>query len=218
MVQNCIWDATVKSDNSSFKTNPTNSDYEQLMSCDLIRLKNCPVEKQRFFALTNWAQGYPTLIWGGQSLKTYYDGLISQSNSYVPKIDLDKSVMKLVNSSILINNFKTQSVFNSTVSYFSASCLNASHFKIDCTWTARSNGYILSFVIFTFYDSYGTLSVPINTTHYTMRRRRSADEPALTNIYSLYSTGNYGIYGIVQLKFCFVIIIFLIIGFFFFLF
>lgn len=164
------------------KTNLTNSDYEQLMTCDLINLKTCNATKMRFFAMTNWAQSYPLLEWSGQSLKDYYDGLIVKAFNYTEKIGFERTVMRTLNSAVVIENTKLNRF---SYAYLSSetklNCLNSSNVTIDFTWIKRpnyTNSYIMSLVNFTFYDYYSNINstVSYDTTGNSMRRRRSVDD------------------------------------------
>lgn len=164
---------------------------EQLIKCDLVQVKDCPVEKQRFFALIDWRQKYPWSVWRGPSLKSFYDGLISQARAYKSKFESSKSVLQIRDNEISINNVLNE---ESTMIYFTTgifsnsitlNCLNNSRVKIDCTLSNRpneTNGYFISLVNFTFYGSEALNNLAFNTTlnMNSARRRRSVDD-SLTN-------------------------------------
>lgn len=165
---------------------------EQLIKCDLVQVKNCPVEKQRFFALIDWRQKYPWSVWRGPSLKSFYDGLISQARAYVSKFESSKSALQIRDSEVSINNVLNE---ESTMIYFATgifsnnsitlNCLNNSRVKIDCMLSNRpneANSYFISLVNFTFYGSEALNNLAFNTTlnMNSMRKRRSVDD-SLTN-------------------------------------
>ena len=138
------------------------------MSCDLINLKSCPIETQRFFALTDWVKKLPWLVWSGNSLKTYFDGIISQAYAYKEKIGFVKTTLKTFFTSLEVKNNRSWSI-EMYANQFKLKCLNGTNFEIEIDWTPKpdeftyvnsSNSQILTFtdmtsinkVNFTFYD------------------------------------------------------------------
>ena len=132
------------------------------MSCGLINLKSCRVETQRYFALTDWAKNLPWLVWSGNSLKTYFDGIISQAYAYKEKIGFVKTTLRTINNRIFIKNDQSQSslIINSTE--FKHKFLNGTNFKIELEWTMKWSlpefyeqeyKHAINLVNFTFYNN-----------------------------------------------------------------
>jgi hypothetical protein len=72
LVEDCKWDVQVNKSKPSVRQvgfdEFNNTEYERLLSCNLINVKNNAVEMQRYFALTNWIKQLPWLDCSGNSL------------------------------------------------------------------------------------------------------------------------------------------------------
>ena len=171
MVEDCKWDVQVNITKPSVRyagiDKFTNSEYERLLSCDLINLKSCPVETQRYFALTDWAKKLPWLVWSGNSLKTYFDGIISQAYAYKEKIGFVKTTLKTINNNIFIKNDQTQFSFPINSKDFKHKFLNGTNFKIDLGWTMKWSlpyfyeqeyKHVINLVNFTMYYSNSSIT------------------------------------------------------------
>ena len=146
MVEDCKWDVQVNKSVPSLRfpgfQKFTNTEYERLLSCDLINLKSCPVETQRYFALNNWAKKLPWLEWSGNSLKSYFDGIISQAYAYKEKIGFVKTTLKTLNNTILIKNDQLETSFTINSTDFKMKFLKCMNFEIKLGWTLKADKII----------------------------------------------------------------------------
>ena len=170
MVEDCKWDVQVNKTKPKVRfpglSNFTNSEYERLLSCDLINLKSCPIETQRFFALTDWVKKLPWLVWSGNSMKAYFDGIIVQAYAYKEKIGFVKTSLKTFFTSLEVKNNRSW-LIEMYANQFKLNCLNGTNFEIGIDWTPKpdeltyvdSNSWRLSYmtsinkVNFTFYNN-----------------------------------------------------------------
>ena len=170
LVEDCKWDVQVNKSKPNvrfpYHSYFTNSEYERLLSCDLINLKSCPVETQRYFALNDWVKKLPWLKWSGSSLKTYFNGIISKANAYKEKIGFVKTTLKTFSTGVEIKNNQSWWIFMYS-NQFNLKCLNGTNFEIglECTpkpdrlTYTKSNTWSLSYITginkvnFTFYQN-----------------------------------------------------------------
>ena len=144
MVEDCKWDVQVNISKPSVRVASSigfdklnNTEYERILGCDLINLKSCPVETQRYFAFIDWVKNLPKLIWSGNSLKAYFDGIISQAYAYKEKIGFVKTTLKTIGNNIFIKNDQTQFSFPINSTDFKHKFLNGTNFQIDLGWTMK---------------------------------------------------------------------------------
>ena len=182
MVEDCKWDVQVDKSVLLLRfpgyQKFNNSEYERLLSCDLINLKNCPIETQRYFALTDWVKKLPWLEWSGNSLKSFFDGIISQANAYKEKIGFVKTTLKTLNNTILIKNDQIESSLILKSTDFKMKFLNGTDFEIELGWTLKADKIIynnddnnswnltlkeaINLVNFSFYyDNYSEIHTPM---------------------------------------------------------
>ena len=133
----------------------------------MINLKSCPVETQRYFALIDWVKKLPWLVWSGNSLKTYFDGIISQAFAYKEKIGFVKTTLRTVNNTILIKNDQFQSSLIINSNDFKMKFINGMNFETELGWTLKADRityvnndtwrleskYAINMVNFTFYNN-----------------------------------------------------------------
>ena len=133
----------------------------------MINLKSCPIETRRYFALTNWAKELPWLEWSRNSLKAFFDGIISQAYAYKEKIGFVKTTLKTMFGSLFISNHQSLLILSMNSSDFKGQFLYGTNFEIELGWTmipdrkiyANNNTWKLEFkeainlVNFTFYNN-----------------------------------------------------------------
>ena len=179
----------VFSSNYSVKSDLTNQDLEQLLSCDLVNAKTCGVEKKRFYTLTNWPQLYPKLVWSGNSLKTYIDVIIDESLVLRPTIDFRRSVLQTTGDMIHLNNWNMEKSFNIKSDSFEATCLDSTHLRIDCQWLKKqnTNTYYLALANFTFINRNIVSKYPIRTVAPTKNQEmiNTRNDQSINNRYKL---------------------------------
>ena len=175
MVEDCKWDVQVNISKPSVELASSfgfdqlnNTEYERLLSCDLINLKSCPVETQRYFALNDWIKNLPKLKWSGNSLKAYFDGIISQAYAYKEKIGFVKTTLKTIGNNIFIKNDQTQFSFPINSTDYKHKFLNGTNFRIDLGWTMKWSlpylyeqeyKHVINLENFTFYPEKGYFSM-----------------------------------------------------------
>lgn len=162
-----------------------NTEYERLLSCNLINVKYNSVEMQRYFALTNWVKQLPWLEWSGNSLKAYFDGLISQANAYKEKIWFVKTTLQTYFGFLFIFNHQIFSIYYIGSNEFTVKFLNGSNFKIELGLKPKFE--TIDYMNFTYYSPKQAMNL-VNFTFYN-----NASQPYTSKCFdpSMISSGSF---------------------------
>lgn len=139
--------------NRAVLTNPTKTQMEKQMLCDLIPVTNCSKQYQRFWAALVWQQKYPKLKWTGKSMSLYFDRLVMNAVAFKPSLKFGWARLIFVDYfTVKIASYidwSDREVSLDQVGKFL--CFNSSQLRIDCeTHQDSDNMSILAWVNFTF--------------------------------------------------------------------
>lgn len=132
------------SDNNQVITAPSNSVWEQQMTCRLLSVTNCTLEHRRFYALTIWVNYFPQLNWpAGSNMTAYFDKMNDNaySNIKTPKLSLQQVYLSIFGHMIEGNSFnKGQKYYtDDRAPKKNFSCLDSNDFDIQCQINVSSN-------------------------------------------------------------------------------
>lgn len=132
------------SDNGQVLETPSNSVWEQQMTCRLLSVAKCTPEHQRYYALTIWVNYFPQLNWpAGSNMTAYFDKMIASAFSMVtkPKLNLQQVYLSIYGHMIESNSFdKGQKYYkDDRAPKKSFSCLDSNDLVIQCQINVLSN-------------------------------------------------------------------------------